>query len=134
MSCRPAPPGLLFTALATAAWGAELDHTFTQQTQPLLEHYCVKCHNPDKKKGEVDLTLYKDTPAVQQDFKVWQKVLQQIEDEEMPPKDPQPSIKEREQLVSYVRRALDGIDWAAHRSIGRVTLARLTKEEYNHTM
>jgi hypothetical protein len=134
MPFRHAAFGPLFITIATTTWGAPLDHTFTQQAQPLLEHYCVKCHNPDKKKGEVDLTLYKDTTAVQQDFKVWQKVLQQIEDEEMPPKDPQPTVAEREKLVSYVRRALDGIDWSAHRSVGRVTLARLTKEEYNHTM
>jgi hypothetical protein len=121
-------------ATAPTLWGAGLDHTFTQQTLPLLEQYCVKCHNAEKKKGEVDLTAFKNTAAVQKDFKLWQTVLQQVEDEEMPPKDPQPTAVEREQLVSYVRQALDAIDWSAHRSPGRVTLARLTKEEYNHTM
>src|SRR5688572_4412015 len=115
-------------ATAPTLWGAGLDHTFTQQTLPLLEQYCVKCHNAEKKKGEVDLTAFKNTAAVQKDFKLWQTVLQQVEDEEMPPKDPQPTAVEREQLVSYVRQALDAIDWSAHRSPGRVTLARLTKE------
>src|SRR4051812_45678099 len=124
--------GLLF--IATTASGADLDHTFMQQAQPLLEHYCVKWHNPDKKKGEVDLTLYRNTAAVQQDFRIWEKVLQQIEDEEMPPKDPQPTAAERAQLVSFAWRALDSIDWSVHRSVGRVTFARLTKEEYNHTL
>lgn len=123
----PVRRALIFLTLSVAAHGADLDY-------PLLEHYCVKCHNPDKKKGEVDLTTFKDPASVQKDFKTWQKALQQIADEEMPPKDPQPTPAERQQLVSYVERALDSIDWSAHRSVGRVTLARLTKEEYNHTM
>src|SRR4051812_21836177 len=68
MLFRHATFGLLVIAAATASTsGAELDHTFTLQAQPLLEHYCVKCHNPDKKKGELDLTAYKDTNSVQQD-------------------------------------------------------------------
>jgi WD40 repeat protein len=32
--------------------------TFTDHVLPLVEQHCAKCHNPDKKKGDLDLTSY----------------------------------------------------------------------------
>ena len=32
--------------------------TFQDHLLPLIENNCAKCHNPDKKKGDLDLTSY----------------------------------------------------------------------------
>ncbi|HEY2573526.1 MAG TPA: DUF1587 domain-containing protein, partial [Verrucomicrobiaceae bacterium] len=121
-------------SLAAAEKSGVLEKDFTQQVQPLLRQYCLKCHDAEKHKGDLDLTPFTSATKVQQEFKTWQKVLQQVEDEEMPPKDPQPQLEEREQLAAWVREALESIDWSGQKSAGHVTIPRLTKEEYGHTL
>ena len=32
--------------------------TYQDHVLPLIENNCAKCHNPDKKKGDLDLTTY----------------------------------------------------------------------------
>jgi len=38
--------------------GAEEKITYQDHVLPLIENNCAKCHNPDKKKGDLDLTTY----------------------------------------------------------------------------
>ena len=70
--------------------------TFQDHLLPLIEASCAKCHNADKKKGDLDLTSYSGTLAggasgkivVAGDpdaSKVW-KVINHLEDPPMPPK------------------------------------------------
>lgn len=102
--------------------------------QPLLKHYCLDCHNADKKKGDLDLTGFGSPQNAQKEFKLWQTMLQQVEEEEMPPKKPLPSAAEREHLVAFLRQGIASIDWSQQRGIEHVTLPRLTKAEYNNTL
>jgi hypothetical protein len=125
---------LLGPTLHAAEDRAALDRTFALEGRPLLKQYCLDCHNPDKRKGDLDLTPFTSTAAVQGDFKLWQKVLRQVEDEEMPPKDPQPAPAERGRFVEWIFKAMEGVDWSEHRRPGRVTIPRLTKDEYSHTL
>ena len=102
--------------------------------QPLLKTYCFDCHNSEKIKGDVDLTHFGSPQSVQKDFKLWQVILQQVEEEEMPPKKPMPSSAEREKIVEFLRQGLASIDWSEQKGIEHVTLPRLTKSEYNNTL
>ena len=51
-------------ALATGVAGfagsifAQQKITYADHVLPLVEQHCAKCHNPDKKKGDLDLTSY----------------------------------------------------------------------------
>lgn len=57
----PAIPGIAaLIALAQAAPlnAAEEKTTFQDHVLPIIENNCAKCHNPDKKKGDLDLTSY----------------------------------------------------------------------------
>ncbi len=148
LSRQPLPPALAFAATAACLFfplsaihaagekpvADDLQSQFTTRVQPLLETYCLDCHDRDTKKGDLDLTAFGSLANVQADFKTWQVVLQQIEEEEMPPKKPLPSAAERAALAEWVRGALDGIDWSKHRGISHITLPRLTKQEYNNTL
>lgn len=112
----------------------DLQVEFGDRIRPLLEAYCLDCHDADVQKGDLDLSGFNSLAAIQADFQTWQVVLQQVEEEEMPPKKPLPSDGERAELAEWVRGAMNAIDWSKHRGIGRVTLPRLTKTEYNNTL
>ena len=99
----------------------------------LLKTYCVRCHNPEKHKADVDLTQFGTKPDSLQGRKVWLRVLEQLETEEMPPEDPAPTEAERRQLIAWVEQGVK-IDWSKVRNPGRVTIPRLTREEYDNTM
>jgi hypothetical protein len=101
--------------------------------QALLKTYCVRCHNPEKHKADVDLTTFGARPTTLAGRKVWLRVLEQLQNEEMPPEDPVPSDEERRQLVAWAEAGVQ-LDWSKIRNPGRVTIPRLTREEYNNTM
>ena len=45
--------------LSTAAWAQDNEKlTYDDHIRPLLENKCFSCHNPDKKKGGLELTSY----------------------------------------------------------------------------
>src|ERR1041385_1548934 len=69
--------------------------TFQDHVLPLVEANCAKCHNADKKKGDLDLTSYSSAlaggasgkvlvPGDADASKLW-KVINHLEDPNMPP-------------------------------------------------
>jgi hypothetical protein len=52
--------GAMFAAGLTVVAGAIAQEKVTYQDQvlPLIDNHCARCHNPDKKKGDLDLTSY----------------------------------------------------------------------------
>src|SRR5687767_10280290 len=49
--------GLVLT-LALGSASAQEKITYQDHILPLVENHCGKCHNPDKKKGDLDLSTY----------------------------------------------------------------------------
>ncbi|MCB1228030.1 MAG: c-type cytochrome, partial [Verrucomicrobiales bacterium] len=49
------------TAVVPSAFAEEEKVTFEDHVKPMLENKCFSCHNPDKKKGDLDLTTYAAT-------------------------------------------------------------------------
>lgn len=111
-----------------------LSCTTAAEIRPLLQKYCLDCHNADKQKGDVDLTHFGSPQNVVKEFKLWQTMLQQVEEEEMPPKKPLPSSADRAEIVAFLRKGIDSVDWSTQKGIEHVTLPRLTKTEYNNTL
>ncbi len=69
---------------------------FEEKVLPLVAKYCVKCHGPEKKKGDLDLTEFKAQGQVLAHVDVWQKAVERVNAFEMPPeKNPQPSFEEK---------------------------------------
>src|SRR4051812_19469088 len=73
----------------------------------LLKTYCVRCHNPDNHKADVALPTFGARPGSLQGRKVWLKVLEQLQSEEMPPEDPAPTEDERRRLIEWAERGLN---------------------------
>jgi mono/diheme cytochrome c family protein len=133
-AAAPAALAGIFLAWPAPGAAADLGSRFAREARPFLETHCLNCHDPDSRKGDLDLSAFGSPAAVQAEFRLWQTVLRQVEEEEMPPRAPLPSPEERAAFVRWIRDTLDAIDWSRHRGVARLTLPRLTKAEYNHTL
>ncbi len=112
---------------------AAAESSFTKDVKPLLETYCITCHNPEKKKADLDLTIFKDDAAASRATKLWRGVMEQVGDHLMPPDTAkkQPTMEEREALVKALKnlKKYDGPP-----DPGRVTIRRLNRTEYDYTI
>ena len=123
-------------AYAAAAGAAPFGGEFDAVVRPILQQYCFQCHGPETHKGDVNLSVYADTAAVQKDAKTWRTVLQQLNERAMPPANkPQPTEQQRQMLAEWVDRTLKSIDLGSlPKDPGRVTIRRLNRAEYNNTV
>jgi hypothetical protein len=116
------------SALATPEYYAE-------NIRPLLSEYCLRCHSTEEQKGDLDLERFSSLNEVLNDSKVWQEVIEQLGNDQMPPKDrPQPSTAERERLAGWARAVLDQLGRSRAGDPGRVVLRRLSNAEYTYTV
>jgi hypothetical protein len=113
------------------------DTEFAEKVQPLIAKYCTKCHSPEKKKGDLDLSEVKTQEQVLAGIEVWQKAV------EMPPeKSPQPSFEEKGLLNKWFGRLPKGkfdcnqiaTDRTQRFYKGYVMSRRLNKTEYGNSV
>ena len=87
--------------------GPKVATSYEQQIRPLLNQYCVECHQPGQMRGldflaattEADLTQHRGLFA---------GVVEQLETRAMPPQDfDQPSDEERELIATWLKKTLD---------------------------
>jgi hypothetical protein len=111
--------------------------SFSRDILPFLEKHCFHCHGKTEGANEADLSLrkYTDDLSVQQDRKVWDNVLHMLRAGEMPPKErPRPPAAEVEAVVRAIEGVLAKLDCSRMQNVGRVTLRRLNRVEYNNTI
>ena len=89
-------------------------------------NHCVKCHGPEKQKG--DVRLDQPTAELFADRELLESVIGVLEDGEMPPKKaPQPQVVEVEQSIAVLKTLLIG-------EREPTLLKRLTLTEYTNTI
>jgi hypothetical protein len=99
------------------------------QQWPVLEDYCMTCHNLDDYAGGRDFSLL--TPDdVAENAELFELALKKLRGSVMPPpSQEQPALEARWALISSLENALDA--WAnEHPDPGRVGLHRLNRTEY----
>jgi len=116
---------------------------FAGKIRPMLERYCFNCHGPEKAKGDLDLSEFKDFESVKQAPEIWTTVLERVRADEMPPKkaDEMP-IGRRNELIAWARklqpREVDCTKLASDRTVnfyeGSVMSRRLNRDEYANTV
>jgi hypothetical protein len=125
---------ILFLLFAAPLFGDEHE-IFEKSIQPILKEYCITCHSTEKQKGDLDLERFSSLDLVKGDPKVWRYSLDQIQDEEMPPrKKPQPSPEKLKLLTDWMQGTLDDIALANAGDPGPVVLRRLSNHEYTYTL
>jgi hypothetical protein len=131
--CAWAAPINMRAANPAPAPGAEI--TYRENVLPFISRNCFACHGNGKSKGDVTLDKYTDDLSVQNDRRVWDDVLDMLGRREMPPKErPQPSQAEVDQILDSINAVLAKLECGNGTNVGRVTLRRLNKTEYNNTI
>ncbi len=104
--------------------------------QQFLNGYCVKCHGPEKPKADLNLTVLSEGKVLIREAKLWENVVKQVNEREMPPKNkPQPPEEEREKFVTALTDLLANPDPSLiPPDPGGKPLHRLNHEEYENTI
>ena len=114
---------------------AKLSDEYAAQTRPLLQQFCLSCHSTEKQEGDLDLERFANLRDVRRGTKAWLKVVEMLDNGEMPPADSkQPSVEQRMQLRQWVDRYLRTEAEASAGDPGPVVLRRLNNAEYTYTM
>lgn len=133
-----------FKVFVAVSWSAQLlaaetspPFAFEKQIQPVLQATCLKCHDADTAKGDVDLSGFKTEADFARDPRQLEKIVRMVRDREMPPpgKRPQPKEQDRQLLVDWGTYTLAHIDYDKFpKDPGRVVIHRLSRTEYNNTV
>ena len=114
---------------------AAVAEAWSQKGWPLLERFCVDCHNEIIREAEVDLTGLKTIAGLEQQGPLVLRVLNMVRFGAMPPEDMQtPSDVQRETLVEALDQTLYAVSCDLRPRPGKVTARRLNRAEYNHTI
>ncbi|MBE7503172.1 MAG: DUF1592 domain-containing protein [Verrucomicrobiales bacterium] len=106
---------------------------YAREVQSLFATYCFDCHG-DRKRAGLDLRQYPEVESVRTHRRIFEAVLQNLEQGLMPPANkPQPSPAERARAIAWLRHELFWVD-CTRPDPGRVTLRRLNRTEYNYTL
>jgi hypothetical protein len=121
-------------AAAAAASAAPKSPGYAGTITPLLAQYCYDCHGRGKHKGDISLDEWKSEGEAVADRQAWERVLQMVQSQAMPPKKKaQPTAVERATLLSWIETAVFHCD-CNNPDPGRVTIRRLNRVEYNNTV
>lgn len=130
-SAAAAPAGQAPPAKAGAAMG-EASMT-PEAAKAAIDRYCVKCHNPRTKSGDLilqDIQTSVLTPRAE----AWEKVVRKLRIGSMPPPgNPKPETAERAALVAMIERGLDR-EAAQAPNPGLHVAHRLNRTEYTNVI
>lgn len=111
------------------------DGEFEQTVQPILRDYCVSCHSTELNEGDLDLEPFANSQTAIEQPKIWEQVLAQLGDGEMPPKDePQLPDQLKAKLMTLLQERLNELALASAGDPGDVVLRRLSNVEYTYTL
>ncbi len=112
-----------------------LDQRFASQVQPFFERYCFSCHNPKKKKGDLDLTHDFSLASIARNSRLWEQIQARIRDQEMPPEDAkQPRDEDRHAAIAWLRDLADREAAKNAGDPGIVLARRLSNAEFDTTI
>ena len=133
------PPGIVrsfaFSLIATGFVIAQPD--FASEVKPMLERYCVECHGDEEAEGGIELHNLNTSEDAFRSFKLFERLKEVVETGDMPPFEAthELSREDEKKLLSYLgyypqQVALGNVP----RNVGRTTLRRLNRNEYNYTV
>ena len=112
---------------------ADVTVSFQKNVKPVLETYCVDCHQGKRAKAGLDLS--KSQPFDRAHSHHWFKVLERIAGDTMPPEDEGPmDAPDKAAVLSWIRGELTNQLIAEQRREGRSRFRRLSRTEYANTV
>ena len=128
--------GQLSRALLLLLGGALVGHS-AEPYEAFVEQHCLRCHGPEKEKGELRIDRLSRDFKLGADTHHWAEMMEQVNSGEMPPKkdkEPKPTQTEIAAFVTSLDAALKS--GRAERLSARppVTHYRLSRKEYQNTV
>ncbi|MDF1850785.1 MAG: DUF1592 domain-containing protein [Verrucomicrobiales bacterium] len=121
----------LVLSCVAVSWSLHAD----EPMEVFLEAHCIRCHGPEKEKGDLRIDELSRDFAQGFDGHLWAEIVERINAGEMPPEDePQPSEEEISQVIATLdKRIREG---RAARMAARPPVAhyRLSRKEYQNTV
>ena len=112
--------------------GPSRSSEFPRDIGPLLNKFCLRCHNADNMESGVRIDQIGETLNDKQLF-LCAEIVEQVSGGNMPPEDePQPSDQQRQLLVRWMRDAIDQAKSRRPQKNG--SLRRLTVAQYRNTL
>jgi hypothetical protein len=111
---------------------AELHSEYIQRIKPLLENYCIDCHDADEK-SKTSLRLDTIAPEITAgNIEAWTIVKNRIDIGTMPPQKEKsrPARKETDQLLSWIGRSLNRYDSDQKETGGDTVIRRINNRSY----
>ncbi len=104
---------------------------YSKDIAPLLDRYCLHCHDSATAQGRVVLDVFGDLPRDPKHRSLLIRVADILRTQNMPPEgEPRPNDEELETINSWLDLALQEDNPGA----GRVAIRRLNRAEYNNTI
>lgn len=135
---RPCASGLLIAIVALISSSdaycqdSDVEKSFTAQVQPLLQKYCLRCHNADNMKSGIRVDQL-DGSLQDRHLFLWRDIGKQLNEAAMPPADEiQPTKEEHEFLSKWIEQSLNVARSRDTQKNGSVR--RLTVSQYRNTM
>jgi len=123
---------LLISFLASRSPGAE---DLPVPLRSFLDAHCVDCHDPESRKGGLDLESLGYELGDSKNFERWVKVLDRVTAGEMPPKkSPRPDAADRSRFVESLQSSLRDSERSRIARDGRATRRRLNRHEYENVL
>ena len=121
--------------LFTYCPGLSAADDFRTTIRPLLREHCLSCHSTAEKSGELDLQQFDSLESVKRHPAVWQRVQEQLANQEMPPKERPPlPAEQRRKFLGWIDTTLNEIALSQAGDPGPVVLRRLSNAEYAYTI
>ena len=129
-ACPAAEPGAV-----SDGRGANAAGDFDKSVRPFLARHCLDCHSGEKPRGDLHLDRLAADFSDASVRSRWRLVLERVAAGEMPPRArPRPAEKDAQALCEWIKRQVDGADFAEREREGRVVLRRLNRVEYENTV
>ena len=121
--------------LAGAAGAAQFEVALSQKHFPLIESYCLDCHDEETQKGKVNLEALSFKVTTIEQAELWQKVLNAMNAGEMPPENKrQLKNAEKADFLDDLARTMVLARKKLSDSGGKITMRRLNRREYQNTI
>jgi mono/diheme cytochrome c family protein len=136
---------VLAATVRAAAPPADSSPSFEKDVRPIVLENCITCHNPEKKKGDLDLTRFKTAQNALEDEAIWEGVAQKLRAGQMPPKraERKLNVEDKKKILAWVSAHVESGENDCEKIAtdrnnrfyrGYVMSRRLTRFEYNNTI
>lgn len=108
---------------------------YKSHVAPFFAEHCVRCHGPEKNKGDITVHSLNGDLSMGQELEKWESILDMLEFGEMPPiKEPQPDQAQVQAVMNWIESGMRAYIEKASAATPEPKTRRLTNIEYQNTL